>query len=144
MVKAEDTAAATKFGLKQAVIDLTNLGTISSTTAQTYVTNRLALVGGRMGWTTQVELTENNLFHAPTGLFASPRHVKAGEMLMIPGIIDARSNPTTRGAIQWIAQEVEITEGPSPTATVTPVGFVPRDFDGLLAPPENPATREAA
>lgn len=144
IVKAEDTAAAAKFGIKQGNIDLTNLGIIPTTTAQAYIDGRFALVGARMGWTTQVTLSRSNLFHAPTGLFADPRHVKAGEMLQIPGVIDARSNPTTRGSIQWVIQEVEINDGPYPTATVTPVGFVPRDFDGLLAPPENPATTEAA
>lgn len=144
MVKAEDTTASAKFGIRQGSIDLTPLGPIYASAAQTYVDNRFALVGARMGWTTQVELHRGNLFHAPTGLFADPRHVKAGEMLQIPGVVDARSNPTTRGSIQWVMQEVEITEGPEPTATVTPVGFVPRDFDGLLAPPENPATKEAA
>lgn len=139
IVKAEDTAAAGKFGVKQGHIDMTKLGPITETDAQTYTDGRFALVGGRMGWTTQVELTNNNLFHAPSGLFASPRHVKAGTLLVIPGVVDARSNPTIRGAIQWVIQEVEVTEGRVPSATVTPIGFTPRDFDGALAPPENPA-----
>lgn len=144
IVKAEDPDAADKFGDKHGRMNLVGLGPLSEADAQVYIDGRFALVGGRMGWTTQVQLERANLFHVASGLFADPRHVEAGQMLQIPGIIDARSNPTTRGSIQWVIQEVEITEGPKPTAVVTPVGFVPRDFAGLLAPPENPATKEAA
>jgi hypothetical protein len=127
IVWAEDTTAAAKYGNRQVSIDLLPLGPITRTEAQTYITNRFALVGGRMGWTTQVELNGTNLLHS-SGVFVSPRYVKAGDMLLIPGIIDARSDGTIRG----------------PVATVTPVGFVPRDFSGLLAPPEKPADTKAA
>lgn len=144
LVKAEDTAAAAKFGVRQAHIDLTNLDPIDESVAQAYITGRFALVGARMGWTTQVVLNSNNLLHS-SGVFANPRYVKAGQMLLIPGIIDARSNPTIRGSIQWVIQEVTVNEnGPGPIATVTPVGFVARDFSGLLAPPEKPADTKAA
>jgi hypothetical protein len=143
IVKAEDTAAAAKFGVRQVVIDLTPLGPITDVAAQAYIDGRFALIGGRMGWATQVELNTKNLMRI-NGAWGSPGHPRAGDMLMIPGIIDARSGATTRGSIQWVMQQVEITEGDKPTAVVTPLGFVLRDYDGAIATPENPAKTEAA
>jgi hypothetical protein len=64
--------------------------------------------------------------------------------LQIPGITDARSNPTTRGSIRFVLSEVEVVERQRPTAFAAPVGFSPRDFEGALAPPEKPAEKEAA
>lgn len=143
VVSATDATAATKFGVRQASIDLRPLGPMTGVAAQAYIDGRFALIGGRVGWTTQVQLTTKNLMYI-NGSWASPAYVKAGEMLMIPGIIDARSNATTRGSIQWVGQEVEVSYEPKPSAVVTPVGFVLRDFDGAFATPENPAKMEAA
>lgn len=141
VVMAEDLVAEEKFGVRERPIDLSALG--SESAAQDYIDGRLALVGGRMGWTTPIDLTGLNLMHIG-GAWANPRHVKAGTMLQIPGVVDARSNPVTRGAIWIVLSEVEVTEATRPTAVASPPGFAPRDFEGALAPPDNDALKETA
>jgi hypothetical protein len=142
-VYAEDTGAAAKFGKKQASIDLRTLGPISTVAATAYINGRFLLVGGRMGWTEGITLDLNNLMHI-TGAWANPRYVSAGQIIQLPDNRDSRSTPTARSSIRFVLSEVEVTEGPTPTAFAAPVGFSPRDFEGALAPPENPAAKEAA
>jgi hypothetical protein len=143
LVYAEDDDAVAVFGHMQRDIDLRSLGSISASTAQAYIDGRYALVGGRMGWTEGVELTPRNLLHV-SGARANPRHVKAGTMLEIPDNRDARSSPTVRAAIRIVLSEVEVTEGRSPSAVAAPLGFSPRDIEGALSAPENPAATEEA
>lgn len=143
VVLASDPDAADKFGTRERSIDLSKLGLLLEDSAQDYIDGRFALVGGRMGWTEGVGLSMRNIMHI-SGAWADPRFVKAGDMLQIPGVVDARSNPTTRGAIQFVLSEVEVTEAGDPSAFATPVGFTPRDFEGTLAPPEDPTDKEAA
>lgn len=139
----EDAAAAEKFGDSLRSMDLTGLGPLTSTEASTFLQGRLDLVGSRMGWTEKVELSSLNLMHI-TGAWARADGPKAGDMLQIPGNMDARSNPTIRAAIQFVLSEVEVLEADDPTAVAAPLGFTPRDFEGALAKPENPTNQEAA
>jgi hypothetical protein len=138
IVVAYDETAAEKFSRRGKTIDMTDLGAMSTAAAQTFIDGRFALMGGRLGWTEGL-----NLLHV-SGMWAPARYVRAGEMLQIPGITDARSNPTTRGSIRFVLSEVEVVERQRPTAFAAPVGFSPRDFEGALAPPEKPAEKEAA
>lgn len=140
----EDAAAKSKFGDHHASIDLTGLGASTSTEATTYLTGRMALVGGRMGWTEKVPLSSLNLMHI-SGAWAQANGPRAGDMLQIPGNMDARSNPTIASAIKFVLSQVEVTETDDPTSVASPLGFTPRDFSGALgAPQANPATKEAA
>lgn len=143
VVDAEDTAAKDAYGPRERSVDLTPLGPIDEATAQDYVDGRFAKVGGRMGFTRAVLLDALNLM-AMNGTPIPARHVRAGEMLQIPDNRDSRSTPTVRDAIWIVLSEVKVTEAADPEAVVTPVGFSPRDFEGLLAPPEKPADKEEA
>lgn len=143
VVSAEDSAAEDAYGPRERSVDLTPLGPIDETTAQSYVDGRFALVGGRMGFTRAVALDSLNLM-AMNGTPIPARYVQAGEMLQIPDNRDSRSTPTVRDAIWIVLSEVRVVEADRPEATVTPVGFSPRDFEGLLAPPEKPAETEEA
>ena len=143
VVSWEDSAAKDAFGPRERSIDLTPLGPITETTAQAYVDGRGAKVGGRMGFTRAVLLDRLNLM-AMNGVPACARHVEAGQMLQIPDNRDSRSTPTVRDAIWIVLGEVKVSESALPDAVVTPVGFSPRDFEGLLAPPEKPADKEEA
>lgn len=141
VVMAEDLAAEVKFGaIRERSIDLS---AIPGSDAQAYIDGRFAEVGGRMGWTERLDLTGANLMHIG-GAYANPRHVKAGMMLQVPGVVDARSMATTRGAVWVVLSEVEVTESTRPSSAAAPVGFTPRDFEGALARPENPAEKENA
>lgn len=143
VVSWEDSAARDAFGPRERSIDLTPLGPITATTAQSYVDGRGAKVGGRMGFTRAVALDHLNLM-SMNGVSIPARHVEAGEMLQIPDNRDSRSTPTVRDAIWITLAEVKVTESALPEAVVTPVGFSPRDFEGLLAPPEKPADQTEA
>lgn len=139
-VQAHNEAAGIKFGgRRERDVDLTAMGTLTATVAQDYLNGRLKLVGGRMGWTETVALSTVNLRHM-SGSGASPRWVRAGQMLRIPGVTDARSQPTTRASIDVVLSEVTVADSGRPTGTAAPIGFAPRDLDALLSPPENTAT----
>lgn len=145
---ADAIEAAQQFGAKEITISLLNLGDISAANAKTYLEARIGLVGHRMGWTDPVALPDGYGVQDYGGVYTLPRWVQAGDMLEIPGVIDSRSNPTTFAAIRWVLGEVTINESDYPTGSATPVGFVPRDFNSSLTPPEkrpeNPTTTEAA
>lgn len=143
-VRAHDGQAATKFGgARERDVNLASLGVIDETVAQNYVNGRLKLVGGRMGWTETVPLSTINVRHI-SGATSSPQWVRAGDMLRVPGVTDARSQPTTRASIDVVLSEVTIADSGRPTGTAAPMGFAPRDLDALLAPPENTATSVVA
>jgi hypothetical protein len=143
VVRSQDNTAANLFGVREKAIDLRPLGEMTEPNASAYIAGRFTLVGARMGWTEGVTLHHNNLFHI-SGAYAPARYVRAGEMIQIPDNRDSRSTPTARAAIRFVLSQVEITEADRPTAFAAPVGFSPRDFEGALAPPENPALKETA
>lgn len=140
---AEDPDAARKFGVRERNIDLTNLGELTYAAGAAYTEGRFALIGGRMGWTEQIDLSWLNLRRS-NGAWFGPQWAKAGMMLRLPGVIDSRSNPTTAAAIDLVLSQVRIVEDTQPFGTAEPVGFVARDFAGALAPPEKPADKEFA
>jgi hypothetical protein len=141
-VQRIDDEAAEQFGRRQRGITLFARGAMTSTEAQAYIDGVFALTGARMGWTNGLTLSRGNLRRMGAGP-ASPRHVRAGEMLRIPGVADTRSQTTTRAAVDIILGQVEVSVSDE-TAAVTPVGLVPRDFTSALAAPPAPATVAAA
>lgn len=131
-VEASDDDAALAFGgPRYRRVDLTPLGLMLSATAQANIDARFAMVGARTGWTDPIILTTQNVRRLGFG-WADPDMVDAGHMLSVPGVMDSRSNPTTRGAIHVVGAEVEH-DVDAGTSTFIPLGFVPRDFSGALA-----------
>lgn len=127
---------------REVEVDLTPLGVITSTTAQTNVNGRFLLVGARMGWTEPIELDGTNLYRMGFGP-ASPLSLRAGVMLRIPNISDNKSTVTTRASIDLIAGKVTRYHDTG-RAVVEPLGFAARDFQGQLAAAQAPPTSDAA
>lgn len=140
VVVARDDEMAAQFGRKAHEVDLKPLGLMSQAAAQANIDGRFALVGARMGWTNGIELTRSSLRRLGFGK-GSPMSVRAGDRLRIPGVMDTRSQPTTRAAIDVVLGEVTRYHDEQRAAAV-PVGFTPRDFQGALS--ANTATSEAA
>lgn len=142
LVVGSDSVAAAKFGRKALTVDLTALGLMTAVAAQANIEGRFALVGGRMGWTNGVDLSVFNLRRLGSGP-ASPLNVRAGDMLRIPGVMDARSTATVRASIDVVLGEVTRVHAER-RAFATPVGFTPRDFQGAVAPAQRVVEVEAA
>lgn len=130
-VETSDAHAATKFGgVRERLVDLRALGVMLPATAQNDIDGRFELVGARTGWTNRVTLTRGNV--RTYGAWCEPNMVRAGTMLRIPGVMDSRSQPTTKGSIDVVLAEVEHDEDAG-TSIAAPLGFVPRDQAGALA-----------
>ncbi|WP_261819524.1 hypothetical protein [Nocardioides sp. OK12] len=126
-----------KFGPAEQIVDLTALGRLfSSSSARADLDARYESVGGRMGWTNGINLTETNMHRVGTRVSA-PLAVRAGDGLMLPGVIDDRSSTTylpnvtvTLGEVRRIHDENR--------AEVKPVDFAPRGFSEALAAAQAP------
>jgi len=125
-----DDEAAEQFGRRERVIDMTSLGLLSGATVSTFITDRFALVGARMGFTNSLSLTETNLCRLGWG-GGSPMDVRAGQILVIPDIFDARSTPSIGSSVRLTLGEVQRNHAEQ-RAQVKPTGFIPRDFAGAL------------
>lgn len=137
-----DDAAGAKFGRREVVVDLTALGLLAPLTATNTLQGRFNLVGGRMGWTNGVTLTTTNMRHAVTG-YPDPMGVRAGQMLRIPGVTDMRSSATYLTNVDVVLGSVKRIHAEQ-RAEVTPIGLVPRDFQGPLAAAQPPTTTVVA
>lgn len=144
IVMAEDLDAEWKYGEREGKIDGRTLGDITEATAQAYVDGRLKLLGGRMALTDPINLDNVDLW-AANGVPITPMWLRAGRILRIPGVVDARTNVTTRASFDPVLSEIRIRDDRyRPTAVGAPLGFSPRDYAGALAAPENPLEKETA
>lgn len=140
-VLAEDAEAIAQYGgRRERGIKLYQLGLLTETEARAFITGRFALVGARMAFTNAVNLSELNLRRLGAGP-SSPRYVRAGTALRIPGIMDTRSQPETRASVTLPIAEYEFTDDDK-TGVATPPGFKPRDFDAAFEEPEAPPTED--
>ena len=141
-VLAEDTAAALKFGQqREATVDLTALGLLTASDAQTNVNGRFALVGGRMGWTTP--FTVGRGLRLSSGELADPAAVVAGDMIGLPGVRDSRSQVTSWAMLRLIVGEARhvVDDG---LTYCKPLGLLPRGFSEALSAAQRPSEVEAA
>lgn len=141
-VYAEDAGAVTKFGQqREATVDLTALGQLTSGAAQANIDGRFALVGGRMGWTREFAIGRG--LRLATGELADPASVQAGDMVAIPGVRDTRSQVTSWAMLRLIVGEARhvVDDG---VTYCKPLGLLPRGFSTALAAAQAPRTQEAA
>lgn len=93
-VTVGDTAAATRWGRREAMVDLTPMGVISSGTATTEITNRLAQSGARLGFGESLNLGHGQIT-TPGGTAVSLATPRAGEMVRLMGVTSATGLPYT-------------------------------------------------
>jgi len=143
MVVAADEDAETKFGVVvHAVVDLTQLGLLTEAEAQAQIDGRFALVGGRMGWTAGFAVTRSWLSRM-NGAPGDPAAIRAGDMIRLAGVRDFRTTTANRASADIIVGEARYVADED-VCYVTPLGYVPRDFQSALAAAQKPETVEAA
>lgn len=135
-VTVGDASAATRFGFKEQIVDLTPMGIISAATATTELTNRLALTGARMGFAESLELgfgeftTQGGTPVALTVPLACGRD--GGLMVRLMGVTD-RTRPV--GNLPYtdiVIGRSRYADGAS-TVMLTPAAKAQRDLRELLA-----------
>jgi hypothetical protein len=138
-----ETADERKFGVRvERTVNLTALGLVTEADAQADVDGRFALVGGRMGWTAGFAVTRAWLT-AANGAPGNPAAIRAGDMLALPGVRDFRTSTANRATAIVIAGEARYVADED-VCYVTPMGYVPRDFQSALTAAQKPEKVEAA
>jgi hypothetical protein len=86
---ATNANVAARFGVKQYMVDVTDQGAMSSTTAQSIADQTLALAKGRLSWTNNLTVTSNELLTmggVPASLSKVAEDVGTGCMIRLNGI----------------------------------------------------------
>lgn len=91
---AADLVAEARWGRREVGIDLTPLGAISNTKAQSVVSNRLSKGAARPGWTNDLNPSAYELTNMG-GTPAELGFVQAGQMVRLHGVLDPRIVATT-------------------------------------------------
>lgn len=124
------TGAATEFGYKEALVDLTPMGVISGATATAQLTARLALTGARMGWAENLVLGYGQI--TTTGGTPTPlTEPVAGDMVRLMGVTDRSRAAAPKPYTDLVIARSEYADG-APTITLTPMGKASRDLVELL------------
>lgn len=134
-VTVGDTNASSRWGYREAQVDLTDMGVITAPTATTQVTNRLALTGARLGFAESLQLghgqvtTLGGTSVALADLVAATK--AGGLMIRLMGITNnsrpAGSTPYT----DIVIGRSVYTDGDA-TATLSPVDLVARNLEEVL------------
>lgn len=135
-VTVGDAAAAAWFTYKEAKVDLLGMGVITAGTATTELTNRLALVGPRMGFADNLDLGYGEIT-TPGGTpvaLAMPRACTrtGGVMIRLLGVRD-RSKPGGIYSVTDIVPSRSVYTDGAATVQLTPMGKAPRELEELLA-----------
>lgn len=140
-VEAEDTAAAVRWGPREAEVDLTNLGFMAEADAQANVDARLVKASSRLGWTNGIRADEATLLHH-TGTRGRLSQFRAGDMLQIDSMLNVSGNLNPGASVCVVIAETRL-DVDAGTLDLLPVGLVDRDMQAIMAnPPEPPTTVE--
>jgi hypothetical protein len=144
-VTVGDDAAASKWRRKEAWVDLSGMGVISSGTATADLNNRLALSGARMGFGENLNLGYGQVT-TPGGAVVPLNMLRAtgrrteypfalgssgGISIRLMGVYD-RTRVTGNPYTDITIAKSEFTEGAS-TVLLTPQGKAPRDLNEILS-----------
>lgn len=126
--------AQAQYGRKSLMVDLTSRGYLTGTAAQATVDAMFAAYGGRMGYTSGLDLYAYNLRRlgfGPAGPLSLYGVNGAGARIQVPGSIDGRSSTTVMGS--WNVPMGEVTRvHAEERAQMTPLGFEARDFTSVI------------
>jgi len=136
-----DAASRERFGTRSKIIDLTARGANSDTsttganewtdTIVDDLTARLAKSGGRLGYTSQLDLLPHQLL-SPGGVEADPNLVTEGQKVRVFGVADPAGNASP-GLFTDLIIGTADRSADDPGISITPVGFNDRNLTGLLA-----------
>jgi hypothetical protein len=144
-VTVGDSAAASKWRRKEAWVDLSPMGVISSGTATTELTNRLALSGARMGFGENLELgfgqiTTPGGVPVPLNMIRAINSPTPGYLVLTGGVsirlmgVSDRTRVTPNPYTDITVARTEYTEGAA-TLLIVPQGKAPRDLNEILSVP---------
>lgn len=125
-----------RWGRREYPLDLTPLGLMNATRATSLAQARLNQAGQRMGWTTALEVSADELT-AVGGTPARLASIRAGQMLRIFGIADTDGALAFTKTQDVVLGEVRYRDGDS-TIYLAPVGLLPRSLSDVLAAPVAP------
>ena len=123
---AVDSQQAAKYGVREYPTDLTNLGPISTATANGYAAAILSKSKGRLSWTNGFALTSNELMSSG-GVPADLSMVEAGQMLRIHGIFNDLLEYNGQTWLDIIIGETKYADG-AQTIDINPLGLAARDL----------------
>lgn len=127
---ATNAPTAAQYGVRQYMLDFTDRGAVSSSTAQGWTDQTLALLKGRLGWTNGLTLTSNQLL-SMGGVPAELSMVEAGQMLRINGIYNDLLAYNGQMWLDIIIGETRYTDG-AESIQVNPLGLAARDLAAII------------
>lgn len=130
-VSVGDADAAALWGRRRGVMDLDEMGPLTSAQATSIAAGKLALVGARMGWSDTLTLSAGQVL-TTTGVAVPLHAVTARQVLRLPGVYDrsrphvmAASTDVVIGESTWSAEEA--------TVQVKPLGLAARNLGDMVA-----------
>lgn len=124
-----DSVARTKFGRREAAVDLTTMGLLTLGQATAQLNGILAKGKARLGYTNGLEASKWQLT-TPGGTPAYLPFVTAGQLVRMFGVLDEQGQPLPY--VDWVIGESNYEAG-AETIALTPVGLVDRDFASVLS-----------
>jgi hypothetical protein len=129
-VTVGDTYASTRWGYREARVDLTDMGIITAGTATTALNNRLALTGARLQFAESLTVGHGEIT-TPGGTPVSLSTPRAGEMVRLMGVADNSRPGGTLPYTDIVIGRSTYTDG-APTATLAPVNLAARNLEEVL------------
>jgi hypothetical protein len=131
---ATNASVAARFGVKQYMVDVTDRGAMSSTTAQSIADQTLALAKGRLSWTNNLTVTSNELLTmggVPASLSKAAEDVGTGCMIRLNGINNDLLEVNGQTWLDIIIGEAKYADG-AQTIDLSPIGLAPRDLASVV------------
>lgn len=123
--------AATVFGRRTKLVDLSDLGNQANTTKATAVLQGMLLKSGaRMGFAEGLELAHGQITTLG-GTPAALSQITSLQTVRLAGVVDTSRPYLMRGSTDIVLKTVRYTEG-SRTITLTPFGYAPRSYEDVL------------
>lgn len=135
----EDTAATARWGYAEAPVDLTPLGVITGTRAQSVLAGLLAAGRSRLTFTDRLEVDANQLLTAG-GRPAPLSAVRAGQMVRAYGLEAYSQWLNGKPWLDFVIGEATWANG-SDVISIAPVGLAARTYEDLLAQSAKPKLR---
>jgi hypothetical protein len=129
-VTVGSTAAANRWDYREARVDLTDMGVITSGTATTELNNRLALTGARMGFAESLTVSYGDIT-TPGGTPVALSMPRAGEMVRLVGVTDITRPAANLPYTDIVIGRSTYTDGAT-TTTLSPVGLAARNLEDVL------------
>jgi hypothetical protein len=138
---ATNSQTAARYGVRQAMVDITDRGPMTSTAAQNVADQVLALDGGRLGWTNSLTVTSNELLTmggVPANLSKAAEDVGLGCMVRLHGISNDLLEYNGQTWLDVIIGQASYVDG-APTIQLDPLGLAARDLAAIVESIAGPA-----